>query len=147
MKIRLLVGLIALSVALGTVFSQAQRVQAISCSGSSCPLTSPISFFQISGRIFRRVDHNKIKAVKKVTVSAGPYSTQTDQYGNYSLNVAPGVYDVTPQKKNLHFVPSSQNVDASSGSVSGVNFEAVKKNDHNDKNNKNKGGENDNDDD
>ena len=49
-------------------------------------------------------------------------TTTADNSGNFSFNVYPGSYFVTPSLPQFAFLPGTQAVNITSGSVSGVNF-------------------------
>lgn len=85
------------------------------------PLTSPVTFFQISGNVtykfFKMFGHDmrRFNPAAGVTVSAvnlmthDTYQTTTDTHGNYSLSVEEkGLYVVNPSggKASTYFPPT-----------------------------------------
>lgn len=130
MKLKLFLASILVSLLAFVMLSQASLVTAETLTNSSItgPITTPISYFTISGRVsykFFRI----VKPAENVTVEAtstqtsDKFSAQTNKKGQYTITVPAGQYNVRAfDFLGTIFDPALRLVDVTTSSITGINF-------------------------
>lgn len=124
--------LLALMAAImGLQLSQVESVAASTISGGG-PITSPISYFFISGKVRYAFQNGLIKPAANVLITAtntqtsSKSATLTNTYGDYKILVPAGVYSVKARdNKQSVFRPSEILVNVLNGNASNINFGAI----------------------
>lgn len=127
---------LSLVILFAVIFSAQLSHTSYAATKNGNPVTSPVTFFQISGKVtykfFKFFRGNTNQNASNVTVEVknvftnDVYETTTDGNGNYSLNVEEkGVFLVGPTEGNTDvWVPALKPVHVNNpGSRSGVNFQ------------------------
>lgn len=112
-------------------FTQATKAIAVTSDGGG--VTSPITYFMLSGQVtYKYLTY--VFAAKNVTVVATNYqtgvktSTLTDASGNYFIKVTQGQYVVKPHDARATvFSPAYRFVNVIDNSISGLNFQGAYK--------------------
>lgn len=128
MKSKLIFASILVSLFIGLMASQ---VKVVNAESSSSPLTTPISYFEISGKVTYRLG-NIVKPavgafVKIITQNGSFFITPVNSDGSYSSLMVAGEYKLkaVDQRSRTTFYPDSRIVDLREASASGVNFQGL----------------------
>ena len=115
----------------GLTLSQAVMVNAANFGGGPGPITSPITYFQLSGRVAYTVD-GWYKPAVGATVAALNLSnnvlttTKTNSYGAYTLTLQAGTYKVKAfDSQGSQFTPKNRIIELSQD-IKNVFFTASK---------------------
>lgn len=99
----------------------------------SSAITSPITYFTLSGNVTYKLSKFLIIPANGVTITAKNSQTnqetsaKSDRLGRYSLKVAAGAYIVSAKdSKNTIFSPANKIVQVINSSISGINFQGLR---------------------
>lgn len=131
MKINIAIVIVLIGVFGVLTIGQIQKVQAFSNPGYSIitnPLTSPISYFTISGKvgyrffgIFSPAENVTVKAVNTYTKTV--YKVLTNKRGKYSILVKAGIYNVSAKDATgTIFYPTKIKVNVTTSNATNINF-------------------------
>lgn len=126
MKTRLILTIIGLALTVGLTLSQVKAVSAVHL--ESNPLTAPVTYFLIKGKVnylwrgwlipARGV---KVEAVNTRTNAA--WTAGTDAGGSYIIGVEPGEYKVkASDNRNTLFAPAVRIVKVVNSDISNISF-------------------------
>jgi len=131
MKKRILSALIilGLTVVLGTQF---KLVAAYASSSTNAPLTAPVTFYKIMGRVktlklIKLIEPTPIFTVQAVNLQTGiTYTDQTDASGDYEIQADNGKYKVSVLPfPGFRFLPKSLRVWVTNHDIFKANFIAI----------------------
>ncbi|MBI3486518.1 hypothetical protein HY025_06325 [Candidatus Daviesbacteria bacterium] len=127
MKSKLIFASILVSLFIGLMVSQ---VKVVNAESSNSPLTTPISYFEISGKVTYRLGNivrPAVGAFIKVIGNTGIFIIPVNSDGSYSTYLTAGEYKVQAQdhRSQTTFYPTTRIVDLREASASGVNFQGL----------------------